>query len=90
MKQKIPYYLGIFEQLQERFRRIHQPHITSTKYWLSLIVGLVFFVIALVFNFYAGKYATDSMSNSVTDIILSHTRIYDVDGIFIYGSIILV
>jgi hypothetical protein len=52
----------------------------------AVITGTVFLIASLVINFYAGLYATERASNSVTDIILSNTRVYDVDGIFIYGS----
>jgi len=41
---------------------------------------------SLVFNFYAGVYATESVSNSVTDLILSNIKVYDVDSLFIFGS----
>lgn len=47
-------------------------------------------LVSLVVNFYAGMYATESASNRVTDLILSNTRVYDVDWIFIYGSWVLV
>jgi hypothetical protein len=43
---------------------------------------------SLVINFYAGTYATEVASNSVSDIILNNIKVYDVDGIFIYGPII--
>ncbi|HEY4477149.1 MAG TPA: phosphatase PAP2-related protein [Candidatus Paceibacterota bacterium] len=43
---------------------------------------------SLIFNFYAGSYATDSASNPVTDIVLNNIRTYDVDGIFIYGTML--
>ncbi len=41
-------------------------------------------------NFYAGTYATREASSSVTDIILSNTRVYDVDGLFVYGALFLI
>lgn len=48
--------------------------------------GLVLFIASLFINFYAGLYATERASNSVTDVVLSNIRFYDVDGIFIYGT----
>ena len=44
---------------------------------------------SLVVNYYAGQYATLKESGPVTDLILSNIRVYDVDGIFVYGSIAL-
>lgn len=43
---------------------------------------------SLVINFYAGTYANESESNHVTDIVLSNTRVYDVNEIFILGMIV--
>ena len=55
----------------------------------SIFGGLFFLTISLIINYIAGTYATDSASLPVTDIILSNTSVHDVDGIFIYGSIVL-
>lgn len=46
-------------------------------------------LVSTVVNYYAGTYATEQASNSVTDIVLSNTPVFDVDGIFIYGSLVL-
>ena len=56
-------------------------------YLVSLLFGLLFLAASLVVNYYAGVYATESVSNSVTDLILNNTRVYDLDSIFVYGSI---
>ena len=53
-----------------------------------ILVAFGFLVLALVVNFYAVTFATETASSSVTDVILSNTRVYDVDGIFVYGSVI--
>jgi hypothetical protein len=39
-------------------------------------------------NFYAGTYATREAGNYVEDVVLSNTKTYDIDGIFVYGSVI--
>jgi hypothetical protein len=58
------------------------------KNWLFLsLSGVVLLIVSLVANFYSSKYASISMSNSVSDIILSNIRVYDVDGFFVYGGI---
>ena len=56
----------------------------------SLILSFLFLFISFYINFVAGTYATEKISNSVTDIVLSNIRVFDVDGIFIYGSIFIV
>ena len=61
---------------------------TNKSFLISLMIGLAFLFLSFVVNFYAGTYATDKASNPVTDIILSNTRVYDLDSIFIYGPIV--
>ena len=51
--------------------------------------ALVLLIASLVFNFYAGVYATESASNAVTDIVLSNIRVFDVDSLFVYGFLFL-
>ena len=52
------------------------------------LVALLFLVISVFINFYAGMYANVSQSNYVTDIILSNTRAFDVDMLFVYSTFI--
>jgi PAP2 superfamily C-terminal len=52
----------------------------------EIIFAVVLLAASLTLNFFAGIYATESASNPVTDIILSNTRVYDLDGVFIFGS----
>ena len=54
---------------------------------ISILFSILFFIISLVINFYASSYANEKASNSVTDIVLSNIRVFNVDGIFIFGSI---
>lgn len=56
----------------------------------SFFLALVLLITSLTINFYAGVYATEKASSPVTDIVLSNTRVYDLDGIFVYGSWALV
>jgi membrane-associated phospholipid phosphatase len=61
----------------------------KNKSWLWLsISGIILLALSLVVDSYAGKYANGAMSNSVSDIILSNIRVFDVDGIFVYGPMI--
>jgi hypothetical protein len=59
------------------------------QYLESLFVSIVALFGSLVVNFYAGTYATERASNSVTDIVLSNTRVYDLDGFFVFGPVAL-
>ena len=62
-------------------------YLKNREFLSSTFLGFVFLAVSLAINFFAGTYATESASGPVTDIILSNTRIYDLDGIFVYGSI---
>lgn len=63
--------------------------INIKSFVFSVFISIIFFILSLWINFYAGTYATISVSNSVTDLILSHIPVFDVGGIFVYGSIFL-
>lgn len=65
----------------------YRSHFTDSNFISSLLVAFAFLFISLVINFYAGTYATERASNAVTDIILSNIRVYDVEWMFVYGSI---
>lgn len=52
----------------------------------SVVLSLVMLVMSLLINFYAGTYATEKASNSVTDIILSNVRVFNLDEVFVYGT----
>lgn len=57
------------------------------KFLASYIASILLLVLSFFINYYAGTYATGHESNPVTDIILSNTRVYDVDEVFIYGAL---
>lgn len=67
----------------------YKLHFKHGGFLASFTFSILLLAVALVANFYAGIYATEKASNSVTDIILSNIRVFDVDGVFVYGSIIL-
>lgn len=71
--------------VQDHFQHFKDPHFRR-----SMFFAFALLLISLFINFYAGVYATERASNPVTDIILSNTRVYDLDGIFVYGSWALV
>jgi len=55
-----------------------------------VLLSVLTFAASIITVFYAIGYATESVSNSVTDIILSNTPVFDVDGLFVYGTGLLV
>lgn len=67
-----------------------------TKLWsepgfrLSIAFPAVLFVLSLVANFYAALYATERASNSVADIILSNIPVFDVEPLFVSGTLLLI
>lgn len=60
---------------------------SQRDFLVSLFASFVFLMVSFVINWYAGVYATANASNSVTDIVLSNVRTFDVDGIFVFGTI---
>lgn len=54
-----------------------------TSFWAILLL-----IVSLVVNFYAGYYATTRKSSPVTDIILSNIRVFDLDVVFVCGTVI--
>ncbi len=66
----------------------YKMHLKDRNFLIAAFTALVLLVVSLVINNYAGIYATERASNSVTDIVLSNIRVYDVDFIFNYGAII--
>lgn len=62
----------------------------NKKYAEAVIFSVVLLGIALVANFYAGTYAQERISNSVTDLILSNIPVYNVDELFLYGPLVLI
>ncbi len=61
----------------------------STSYITTFTSGVILFIVSSVAYFYSAIYATEKASNYVTDIILSNTRVFDVDLAFIYGPVVL-
>ena len=67
----------------------YKIHFTDKKFLFSFLGGLILLATSLVVQFFATDYVTRSGSGSVTDVILSNTRVYEVGGIFVWGSVAL-
>lgn len=75
----------MYKEIIRRYRACSKQE----GYWRSVLLSLGFFVASCVVNIYAIAFATEHASNSVTDIILSNTPVFDVDGLFVYGTFLV-
>lgn len=66
----------------------YKPYIKNKQFLISAGVAFLFFIAGVVITYFAIVYSTEKASNSVTDIILSNIRVFDVDGIFLFGPVI--
>ena len=69
----------------ELWRRYKQ-YAAQQEFRTSILLSLLTFAASLIVVFYAIGYATENVSNHVEDIVLSNIPIYDVDGLFVYGT----
>lgn len=79
------------ERVKKTVRKSFESHRSLWKdrsFVASVILGAVLLISSFVINYFAGVFATNSVSSSVTDIILDNTRVWDVTFIFINGAVI--
>jgi hypothetical protein len=67
----------------------YKDSFTNKEFLVSFLGGVVLLGISLVVQFFITGYVARSGSGFVTDIILSNTRVYDVGGIFVWGTVVL-
>ena len=70
------------KRLMDTYRR----SVYDRTFLVAVGASLVFLCAGLAASFYAGIYATDRASNYVADLVLSNTPVFNVDGLFIYGT----
>jgi hypothetical protein len=87
MSESTPLYRG--RPHRELLRR-YRTHFSEREFRRALVLSILFFAVSVVVSFYAINYANDVASNYVTDIVLSNTPAIDVDGLFGYGTILLI
>ena len=63
--------------------------VSKWRYYASLLEGIILFIISVYVTHFASVYAEINASNSVNDIILSNTRVYDFEFFFVYVAIAL-
>jgi hypothetical protein len=79
-------YAYYYNEIVRRYR----VHCSVLAFWTSSLFALAAFIVAIAVNNYATGYATLRASNSVTDIVLSNIPVFDVDGYFVYGAVLLI
>ena len=67
----------------------YKKYLTDKNYIFSFFLSVFYLIMSMCINFYAAQYATVSASNSVTDIVLSNTRVYDIGDFFVFGGLAL-
>ncbi len=71
----------------KEFSYAYKTLFSQKRFVWSLILGFALLFLSLIVNFYAGTFATEHASQSVTDLVLDHIPVFDVDYIFIYGPL---
>lgn len=67
----------------------YKTHFSNRTFLISFLSGLLLVGVSLVTQFFISDYVNSLPSAPVTDLILSNIRVYDVSGIFVYGSVLL-
>ncbi|MEK7093542.1 MAG: hypothetical protein AAB927_03610 [Patescibacteria group bacterium] len=73
---------------RELVRRYRQ-YTAQQNFRVSVVVGALLLAGAFYLNFLAIHIATNNASSSVTDIILSNIPVFEVDGLFVYGTLVV-
>src|SRR5436309_1322174 len=73
-------------ELSRRYRH----YAPQKEFRLSVAISTLFFFGSVVVSFFAIQYATEHAGNSVTDIVLSNIPVFDVDGLFVWGTVFLI
>jgi hypothetical protein len=73
--------------LKERLKTAYAIFKDRT-YLKSFGLAFLFLFLSFVINYYASIYATQSISNSVADIVLSNIPVYNVAAIFLFGPLV--
>src|SRR3989344_7770293 len=73
---------------RELLRR-YWHYAAQQEFRVSVVLGFLFLLGAFFVNFLAIHIATERASSAVTDIVLSNIPVFEVDGLFIYGTFIV-
>lgn len=63
----------------------------NSDYFYAVILGVLLFLFSVTFNYIANIYAENSASYAVTDVILNHTKVYNLDDaiLVVTGALIV-
>ena len=67
----------------------YRLHFKDKEFILACIFSIALLAIAMIADFLSGMYAATSASNPVTDLVLDHLPVFDVDTILVYGPVVL-
>lgn len=67
----------------------YKTYFSDKNFIISFFSGLILLGISLTIQFFISGYVNGLPSAPVTDLILSNIRVYEVGGIFVYGSVLL-
>ncbi len=62
---------------------------SNKSFLISFFGGFILLAVSLITQFLATGYVNSLPANPVEDLILSNIRVHDVEGIFVYGSVLL-
>lgn len=68
----------------------HKTLWLNKSFFISAIIGLLFFVASLFANYSAVKYATKEAGNATTDILLDNLPVVNTDIVFSEGALLFV
>lgn len=66
----------------------HKFHWADKQFLFSVIYGILFLAASLMANYITGTYATKKASGVVTDILLDNLPVFNVNFIFVNGTIL--
>lgn len=72
----------------ESLLRRHKEYWSNHKFTMSALIGILFFLSAMILHYAAGTYATERAGSSVEDLLLGNLPVMDVNIIFIEGNIL--
>ncbi len=69
--------------------QFYKTYFTDKNFLISFWGGLILLITSLFVRFFISGYVNNLPDTPVADLILSNIRVYDVSGIFVYGSVLL-
>jgi membrane-associated phospholipid phosphatase len=82
----MPQIKNQIQEIKTRYKEFFKEKYLAASTLFSFVILTAF----LYLNYLIGLYVARKESNSVTDIVLSNTRVYDVDTYFVFGIVLFV